>query len=152
MDQVILKSSYSEHDLNEENHNVYLSLINAEGEQIKLLCDMVPCRSLSGTTSGTLVICQETTHHPSMSAGFLLDNMQAPVFGMDTSMNCVLWNQAMKQLTGIPEEHVFGKLIVHDVFSNRLNGLLHVQAESALLNLEVAMLQVTAHQPCTLVD
>jgi PAS domain-containing protein len=138
MNQIIEESS-RELVLSEERHNVYLTVLAANGERLQLLGDIVPCKT---GDNGTVVICQEASHHPSMSVSFLLDNMQAAVFGMDTSMNCVLWNQAMQKLTGIPEEHVFGKSILHEVVSSRSNGLLHVQQQPALLQLEVAMLQV----------
>jgi len=98
MNEIILESSYRELHLGEESHNVYLTVIGAKGEHIQMLGDLVPCKT---GASGTVVICQEASHHPSMSVSFLLDNMQAAVFGMNTSMSCVLWNQAMKQLTGI---------------------------------------------------
>lgn len=139
LNQIVVESSYSELDLSRESHNVYLTVISATGEHLSLLGDFLPYKT---GVSGTVVICQETSHHPSMSVNFLLDNMQSALFGMDSSMNCVLWNQAMKQLTGIHEEHVFGKSILHEVFSCASTGLLQMQRQESALQLEVALLQV----------
>ena len=41
---------------------------------------------------------------------------------------------------------MFGKSILHELFSSRSGGLLHVQQQHSALQLEVAMLQVQSGQ------
>ena len=59
--------------------------------------------------SGVVLICQEVHREKSeMDSQFLLQNMSAPVFGIDEDCKLTLWNPAIAELTRVKEVDVKG--------------------------------------------
>jgi len=124
----------------EETANFDFPLMTKARNRLEILLNATCRRDEHGNIIGVVGIGQNITDRIAQEREFskLIDNANAPIFGVDTDGRVDIWNQCASALTGFSKADVFGKSLVDDFISDDFKESISDILSNALMGIETS--------------
>jgi len=123
-----------------ETANFEFPLITKGGARIEVLLNATTRRNEHGKVIGVVGIGQDITGRIAQEREYskLIDNANAPIFGVDTQGKVNIWNQCAMRLVGYSIEEVMGKNLVQHFITREYWAAVRSVLDRAMLGKETA--------------
>ncbi|KAL7450697.1 hypothetical protein ACHAXS_000234, partial [Conticribra weissflogii] len=124
----------------EETANFDFPLMTKARNCLEILLNATCRRDEHGNIIGVVGIGQNITDRIAQEREFsnLIDNANAPIFGVGTDGKVNVWNQCASELTGFKTTDVFGKSLVDEFVSDEFKESVSDILKNALMGIETS--------------
>eukprot|EP00986_Skeletonema_menzelii_P010008 scaffold4700_cov111-Skeletonema_menzelii.AAC.1 len=123
-----------------ETANFEFPLITKAGARIEVLLNATTRRNEHGKVIGVVGIGQDITARLAQEREYskLIDNANAPIFGVDTFGRVNVWNKCARKIVGYTLDEVMGKNLVQEFITNEYKAAVSTVLNLALQGQETA--------------
>jgi len=123
-----------------ETANFEFPLITKAGARIEVLLNATTRRDEYGKVAGVVGIGQDITARLAQEREYskLIDNANAPIFGVDTQGRVNVWNKCARKLVGYTLDEVMGQNLVGEFITNEYKAAVSTVLDKALKGEETA--------------
>eukprot|EP00808_Paulinella_micropora_P010385 g19899.t1 len=131
----------------EDTANFEFPLFTRHGQRLEILLNASPRRDTEGKVIGVIGVGQDITQRKTAEQELnrvaqdlerLIDDANAPIFGIDTYGNVSEWNQSASQITGYTKNEVLGKNLVKNYITEKYQDAVNKVLRAALDGQETA--------------